>query len=221
MNQFLYVRMFVIKKPRSINELRTLLCFFINSVVNRSLNHIFKQWFQGLSRLFRICFIIISSSHLWHVYVEVTISGCFIIDGWSKVVTDLDVEDTDFIFFDVVADNTFEIFHFKVDRDLDVKNMFYHIMLFPAAENLISIDISLLRWDCLVFKKLEDYTFNPPEDVDVDTVVEVPDPDYDPNDDQHFDEVLAVHESPLYLLPMCMKSSASRHTDLLALIYYF
>ncbi|MFS8017266.1 putative transcription factor B3-Domain family [Helianthus anomalus] len=100
----------------------------------------------------------------------------------------------------------FEIFHFKVDHDLDVKNMFYHIMLFSSSEMVpikftehnfnddilqnnvtirygpnewtvkinklwnihyyildfsqISADISFLMWDCLVFEKVEDYTFN-------------------------------------------------------------
>uniref|UniRef100_A0A251U9N3 Putative DNA-binding pseudobarrel domain-containing protein n=1 Tax=Helianthus annuus TaxID=4232 RepID=A0A251U9N3_HELAN len=35
---------------------------------------------------------------LWHVYIKVTISGCFITDGWSNVFTDLGMEDKDFIF---------------------------------------------------------------------------------------------------------------------------
>ncbi|MFS7971212.1 hypothetical protein Hanom_Chr09g00830051 [Helianthus anomalus] len=36
------------------------------------------------------------SSQLWHVYIKVTISGCFITDGWSNVFTNLGMEETDF-----------------------------------------------------------------------------------------------------------------------------
>ncbi|KAL9997429.1 putative DNA-binding pseudobarrel domain superfamily [Helianthus debilis subsp. tardiflorus] len=39
-----------------------------------------------------------TGSQLWHVYIKVTISRCFIIDGWSNVFTDLGMEETDFIF---------------------------------------------------------------------------------------------------------------------------
>ncbi|KAM0041315.1 putative DNA helicase transcription factor B3-Domain family [Helianthus debilis subsp. tardiflorus] len=114
-----------------------------------------------------------------------------------------------FYFFEVVADNTIDIYHFKTDRDLDVKDKFYHIMMFPEAKNLwlpkkfmehnfnddllenvvtirysptqertvrikklwnihyyildfsqISTDLSLVKWDFLVFHRVETYTFN-------------------------------------------------------------
>ncbi|KAJ0736139.1 putative transcription factor B3-Domain family [Helianthus annuus] len=148
-----------------------------------------------------------TGSQLWHVYIKVTISGCFITDGWSNVFTDLGMEETDF--FKAVADNTIDIYHFKIDRNLDAKDKFYHIMMFPEAKNLwlpkkfmvhnfnddllenivtirysptqertvrikklwnihyyilhfsqISTDLSLVKWDFLVFHRVETYTFN-------------------------------------------------------------
>ncbi|KAJ0483556.1 putative transcription factor B3-Domain family [Helianthus annuus] len=82
-----------------------------------------------------------TGSQLWHVYIKVTISGYFITDGWSNVFTDLGMEERDFIFFEVVVDNTIDIYHFKIDRDLDVKDKFYNIMMFPEAKNLVTFQI--------------------------------------------------------------------------------
>ncbi|KAJ0560432.1 putative transcription factor B3-Domain family [Helianthus annuus] len=153
-----------------------------------------------------------TGSQLWHVYIKVikvTTNGCFITDGWSNVFTDLGIEETDFIFFEVLPENTIHIYHFKIDRDLDVKDNFYHVMMFPEAKNLwlpkkfmehnfnddllennvtiryspnqertvrikklwdihyyildfsqISTDLSLVKWDFLVFHRVETYTFN-------------------------------------------------------------
>ncbi|KAF5781569.1 putative transcription factor B3-Domain family [Helianthus annuus] len=108
----------------------------------------------------------------------------------------------------VLPENTIDIYHFKSDRDLDVKDKFYHVMMFPEAKNFlpkkfmehnfnddllenivtirysptqertvrikklwnihyyildfsqISTDLSLVKWDFLVFHRVETYTFN-------------------------------------------------------------
>ncbi|KAJ0554663.1 putative transcription factor B3-Domain family [Helianthus annuus] len=150
-----------------------------------------------------------TGSQIWHVYIKATTNGCFITDGWSNVFSDLGIEKTDFIFFEVLSANAFHIYHFKIDRDLNMKDSFYHVMMFPEAKNLwlpkkfmehnfnddilennvtiryapnqertvrikklwdihyyildfsqISTDLSLVKWDFLVFHRVETYTFN-------------------------------------------------------------
>ncbi|MFS7922910.1 putative transcription factor B3-Domain family [Helianthus anomalus] len=90
-----------------------------------------------------------TGSQLWHVYIKVTTNGCFITDGWSNVFTDLGIEETDFIFFEVLPENTIYIYHFKIDRDLDPKDKFYHVMMFPEAKNLVSF--LKFYWLCYVY----------------------------------------------------------------------
>ncbi|KAJ0697276.1 putative transcription factor B3-Domain family [Helianthus annuus] len=150
-----------------------------------------------------------TGSQRWHVYIKVTTNGCFITDGWSNVFRILELKRQILFFFEVLSENTFHIYHFKIDRDLNVKDSFYHVMMFPEAKNLwlpkkimehnfnddilennvtihyspnqertvrikklwdihyyildfsqISTDLSLVKWDFLVFHRVETYTFN-------------------------------------------------------------
>ncbi|KAJ0919697.1 putative transcription factor B3-Domain family [Helianthus annuus] len=114
-----------------------------------------------------------TGSQIWHVYIKATTNGCFITDGWSNVFSDLGIEKTDFIFFewlpkkfmehnfndDILENNVTIRYAPNQERTVRIKKLWdihYYILDFSQ----ISTDLSLVKWDFLVFHRVETYTFN-------------------------------------------------------------